>query len=477
MRTAGIRRGTLCSPFAKLISFSALALLLLSTAGWSDEPAADAVPAKSSTKTAGRALLKVIGLLGNNSPKATEATPATHAQTKVIHLADAGDWKLASFCLTKDGKIVAVVNRQDGNAHGGLIFTFGNESSDKPNAQAAEAKPKAGPAQVRILDADGKQVSQFALDFLAQAVNLCPDGTLAIGGDGVLARYDLTGKELARAESPHLAAARKDPEETKRQARETLEQQRSSIKEALKGLEAQKEEIAKKDDASLTNEEKEQKRNLDQIIAAYKQMAGNSDKPVTDAEVEQMMQQQNAQGRRVNAVAASSKYFFCTAPASKGYGYSVWRTDMDFGNPKRIADGLSGCCGQMDIQCCGDEVVVAENSRKRVVCFDSEGKEVNSWGKGSRDGEGDTFGSCCNPMNTRAAGGKLYVSDSDGRVRLFSLDGGYEGEVGKAEVNPGCKSSIVDISPDGNRLYYIDVNNSAICVLDRKPKDATAAVR
>ncbi len=89
---------------------------------------------------------------------------------------------------------------------------------------------------------------------------------------------------------------------------------------------------------------------------------------------------------------------------------------------KRIVDGLSGCCGQMDIQCCGDEIVVAENSRKRVVRYDSDGKEIASWGKASRDAEmeAETFGSCCNPMNTRPVGDKLYVSDSDGRVRQFN---------------------------------------------------------
>ena len=58
-------------------------------------------------------------------------------------------------------------------------------------------------------------------------------------------------------------------------------------------------------------------------------------------------------------------------------------------------------------------------------------------------------------MNTRVVGTDLYVSDSDGRVRLFTLDGKYEREVGKAEVEPGCKSSIVDVSPDGKRIFYI----------------------
>jgi len=72
-------------------------------------------------------------------------------------------------------------------------------------------------------------------------------------------------------------------------------------------------------------------------------------------------------------------------------------------------------------------------------------------------------------MTTRAVGDKLYVSDSDGRVRLFTLDGTYTGEIGKADVQPGCKSSIVDVAPDGKRVYYIDANNSKICVLDQKP--------
>ena len=94
---------------------------------------------------------------------------------------------------------------------------------------------------------------------------------------------------------------------------------------------------------------------------------------------------------------------FATGPASKGYGYRVWRTDLNFQNAVAIVDGLSGCCGQMDIQCCGDEVVVAENSRHRVVRYDADGKTIASFGKRSRDGAGECFGGCCNPMNTRAS--------------------------------------------------------------------------
>ena len=137
-------------------------------------------------------------------------------------------------------------------------------------------------------------------------------------------------------------------------AREILEEQRNSIKETLQSLEAQKVELAKKDDRSLNEEERQTKQQINQIIATYKQMAAQQgNQSIRDDEVTTMVNQLVAQGRKINAVAASDKHFYCTAPASKGYGYSVWRTNLDFTQPQRIADGLSGCCGQMDIQCCG----------------------------------------------------------------------------------------------------------------------------
>jgi len=417
--------------------------------------------------------------------------PASHQQVKQIAPAQGNArLKLASFCVTKDGQIVTVLDREEANATnsgllGAVISAITNSSqtaalpSNTPDAAPAESKKTKSldsPAEVRILDADGKLLDQWPVNFQAQAVNVCPDGNLVLGGAGVLARYDMKGKELARCESPHIVASRKDPDELKRRAREMAQEQRDSMKTALASFEEQKSELAKKDKNSLTPEEKQTLEQIDQIIAAYKQASNNqSDKPITEEEVSALAEGLTQQAQKINAISSSGKYIFCTAPASKGYGYSVWRTDMDFSNPKRIVDGLSGCCGQMDIQCCGDDIVVAENSRKRVVRYNSDGKEVSSWGKGSRDGEGDTFGSCCNPMNTRAVGDKLYVSDSDGRVRMFTLDGTYTAEIGKADVQPGCKSSIVDVAPGGKRVYYIDVNNSKICVLDQKPAANTVA--
>jgi hypothetical protein len=461
-----------------------LALVLIVAAALELHPGGAAVAAD------GAFAIEVQAVSSGDAGASTVSLPASHQQVKLIAPAQgSGRLKLASFCVTKDGRIVTVLDREEASATntgllGAIISALGSSSESSAPASNAggttveskKTKPLDSPAEVRILDADGKLIDQWPLDFQAQAVNVCPDGNLVLGGAGVLARYDLKGKDIARCESPHIVASRKDPDELKRRAREMAEEQRNSLKTALASFEEQKAELAKKDKNSLTAEEKQTLEQIDQIIAAYKQASGTqADKPITEEEVNALAQGLTDQAQKINAISSNGKHIFCTAPASKGYGYSVWRTDMDFSNPKRIVDGLSGCCGQMDIQCCGEDIVVAENSRKRVVRYNSDGKEVASWGKGSRDGEGDTFGSCCNPMNTRAVGDKLYVSDSDGRVRLFTLDGTYTGEIGKADVQPGCKSSIVDVGPDGKRVYYIDVNSSKICVLDQKPAANTVA--
>jgi sugar lactone lactonase YvrE len=146
----------------------------------------------------------------------------------------------------------------------------------------------------------------------------------------------------------------------------------------------------------------------------------------------------------------------------------VWRTDKSFAGPKQIIKGLSGCCGQMDIQASGGEVFVAENSRHRVVRYDRDGAEVGRFGKTDREGVGEGFSGCCNPMNLCfTADGALLASESNGVVKRFTPDGKYENTVGVAKVPEGCKNSAIGISSDGDRVYYIDIQQSKILMLAR----------
>jgi sugar lactone lactonase YvrE len=127
----------------------------------------------------------------------------------------------------------------------------------------------------------------------------------------------------------------------------------------------------------------------------------------------------------------------------------------------------------MDIQTHDGKLYVAENSRKRVVCYDREGEEQCSWGKSSRtDVEG--FGSCCNPMNLRfGSDGMAYTSEASlGRIKRYSPTGELLGVVGTSSIVPGCKHVAIDISADGKRVYMLDITRSQIVVMAKKAAGA-----
>lgn len=404
-------------------------------------------------------------LVGDATP--AEVQPAapvgvTHEQVRLIQPTNGEPGlMLKSFCLTSDGKLATLVD--GGSPVWGAVAAPGKD----PNAQPPGC-------EVRILDGEGKETHRFPVDFSGHSINVGPDGNIYVGGNGVVAKFDAEGKPLIRTDAPNMTADSQSEEVLRRRATETVSEQKSVYADAIANLERQKKEIEGKSDDELTEEQREIKQNLEPLIAAYKQAMEQQQEP-TEEQIKEIMQQLSSRQKTINAIAVNDKYVFVTCSAPKGYGYVVWRTDLEFENPVMTVEGLRGCCGQMDVQCCGEELVVAENSRHRVVRFDADGKEVLAFGKRSRDGIGEGFGSCCNPMNTRLVGDKLYVAESDGNVKLFSQDGKFLALIGKADVEAGCKSSIVAATPDGERVYYFDVQKSGICVLEKKHANTQAA--
>ena len=151
-------------------------------------------------------------------------------------------------------------------------------------------------------------------------------------------------------------------------------------------------------------------------------------------------------------------------------GYQVVRMDHELEHQKVIATGLRGCCGQMDISAHGDDIVVAENSRHRIVRYDREGEKKLAWGQRSR-GEEQGFGGCCNPMNVCVAGGIVYTAESvspAARVSAYSLEGKYLGLVGSAEGPASCARVTIDLSPDRKTLYFLDRKSHVVRVLEKK---------
>jgi hypothetical protein len=343
---------------------------------------------------------------------------------------------------------------------------------------------------VHVFDSEGKLVAKWPVGFNGQAINTAPDGNILVGGDGRVARFDPDGKKLRESESPQMTYIKANPDEMRQRAKDQRDSDIATYSEQVKQFEDQLKEMLeakgkaeeKKEDSDEPTKEDATEAEADPevftearlkvYIQAYKQMLERIEKQT----VEDVLKQVIARASRTHSIAASEDEVFVSCPAMAGYGYGVWRTNPEFGEAKEIIKSLSGCCGQMDVQCHNGELFVCENSRHRVVRFDREGKQIAAFGKRDRTGEGENFGGCCNPMNLCfAKNGNLVVSESNGVVKQFSPGGDYLGLVGIAKVQPGCKNSCVGLAANDDQLFYIDIEKSQIILLTRDEPAATAS--
>jgi sugar lactone lactonase YvrE len=156
----------------------------------------------------------------------------------------------------------------------------------------------------------------------------------------------------------------------------------------------------------------------------------------------------------------------------------LFRFDRDLKNPKLLAEGLRGCCQRCDIVQRDGVLYLAENSVHRVVRMERDGQVLGQWGERSRT-DLSGFGSCCNPMNLCFdADGVLYTAESGlGRVKRYTSDGKFLGLAGYIGVerftNAGrlaasCSNIAIAVTPDGTRVYVMDVKNNLIRVLQKK---------
>jgi hypothetical protein len=141
-----------------------------------------------------------------------------------------------------------------------------------------------------------------------------------------------------------------------------------------------------------------------------------------------------------------------------------------------VLTGLSGCSGQMDVQCCEDCLLVAENTRKRVGVYSFEGKLLRTFGKEGRDSVGEGFGGCCNPMNTFPAdNGSVLTAESEGYIKRFDKNGKFVELIAQAELSGGCKNVAVASSRDGKRIFLMDLPGSKLLIFEKKGAASIAA--
>ncbi|MFN0018287.1 MAG: hypothetical protein ACKVP0_08515 [Pirellulaceae bacterium] len=493
-----------CFSFEKFLAGATVASFLsaglLSTAQ-GDGPAkpvpAKATPAKVQAKAA--TTLRVISRAANVAPAAPKETePTTHKELTKVTIRGKDGGTLQTFCVGAADQIYAVVSAP---------VTYGAD---------VENRVKGG-GEIHVLSSEGKPVTQWTTAFTPQRIAADPSGNIYVGGSGRLAKYDKNGKLLSEVDSPHVAAVMKDKENLREQATEQLKEQKEQYKqqveqfnETLKSLEDQLKELkaaedkdAKKEGAEIKPAENKaekkaekkpvpaaivfggvnqpgasqkqvlenQIRQYKQIITSYSTTVAQLDKKSVDDIINEITQRL----QKIHSLTVSADNIYVTTAVTKGYGFAVWRTDMEFNNAKQVITGLSGCCGQMDVQARGDELWVAENSRHSVVHYSKDGKKLGSFGSRERESSGASFGGCCNPMNVCfLPDGNILTSESEGKVKCFSPNGKYIGLAADAPISGGCKNVAIGSSKDGKYIYFYDLNGSQIIIL-AKQEDAKPA--
>lgn len=372
----------------------------------------------------------------------------THRQTKVIELDDAeGKLELNAFCLHQSGHIVAVC---------------GN-----------------GPGEVRIINDDGTVLKSWPTDVMPEAVTTNDDGEILVAGGGQLFRFDATGKELQRAEAPHSQSFRTDTKRLRktaitqlkaRDSRNVLASRIAVYERVLKQLEAK----------GKTTQLNEQEMRMLELIPTnldkFRQQAveeneksGKSTDP-TEEQIQNLINRMVQSRLSISSISCNGDHVFVATQGAAGFGYDVWRTNGKFADGKKVISGLRGCCGQMDVQCSGKGVFVAENARYRVVRYDTDGTQLAKWGsRAGSDGEG--FAPCCNPMNVcfNADGDVFTAESSTGQVKRFSPDGKLLSVVGAVDLTPGCRNVSVGVSANADKVYVLDLMRNRIVLMLRKP--------
>ncbi|MFH1920714.1 MAG: hypothetical protein ABIP48_12600, partial [Planctomycetota bacterium] len=184
-------------------------------------------------------------------PAAEEEIKPTHQEIGTILVeteAEAGS--LRTFCLNADGNLLV--------ACGGDRVAYVQDENGR-----MEVKRLVDPAEIRLIDPDGKQIATWSPEVTPQAINVAEDGAVFVGGEGRLAKLDKSGKVLTTADAPNVAELGPMPEapgdESEEEKKASEEEQKAkqakivALSERLNAVrdtlqEAAREKAAAKDD-------------------------------------------------------------------------------------------------------------------------------------------------------------------------------------------------------------------------------------
>lgn len=353
----------------------------------------------------------------------------THRQVRLIEpKIDGKSLKLHTIATTADGHLLAAVGGQSMKyemTEGGYETKFVEE-----------------PSFVLMLDAEGSTLKQWELELTPTAITVASDGTIYVGGSGRIAKLKEDGSVSAMIDSPHVGSVKDLRKKTAESIRKSRAQMSDSFAGQIEMLQERVEKIEAKQEDDRSRLEDAQLKAFKTQLEMLEKLAGPQSDDEADEIEESELDAAVMQTMSIISMAASDQdVFVCATDPSKG-GYSIWRIgrDLDAQSSEVIMEGLRGCCGQMDIQCCGDDLLISENTRFRVGIYDRHGRVRGSFGNRDRTSRAG-FGSCCNPMNSLGMkdGTILTAESSIGHIKRFDADGNLVAYIGKASIGAGCK--------------------------------------
>src|SRR5690242_18075796 len=125
----------------------------------------------------GHALVLLVILVPSVSHAATRVS---HKRVKAIKVEGKGGATLQTMALLADGKLAALLGP---SRYGGI-------------SDADDERREPRPREVRLMNEAGAILTKWTLEFSGQSLAAAPDGTLFVGGDGRLAKFDAQGKLL-----------------------------------------------------------------------------------------------------------------------------------------------------------------------------------------------------------------------------------------------------------------------------------------
>ncbi|MEM6469571.1 MAG: hypothetical protein AAF802_08355 [Planctomycetota bacterium] len=397
------------------------------------------------------------------SPQPVAAEPAksqiaspTHRQIRILRPKLDGDAiQLHTLKTNRDGHLLLAVSKLDTDAE------------------------KAGPYGLAVptdgyvlkIDAEGNELGRWKCGFTPSAIAVTPDGDVFVGGGGKVAKLTDDGHTSEPIDSPHIG-------DRKTFAKRTVEAQQRMMRsfmteESLEPLRDMVKQLEEVEEDDRTRVQEAQLKALKDQLEQMESMIASSDEE-EDAEEEEEFQLDPAMeasvryAMAVTSMAASNdKVFVCASDPAKG-GYAIWSLDHDLNTDsiEQVMTDLRGCCGQMDIQCCDDQLVISENGSFRVGFYDQSGERTAQFGKMDRSSE-EGFGSCCNPMNSMPLpdGTVLTAESSIGHIKHFTADGTLIAYIGKAQIGGGCKHCAIGHDPENDLYFMMYQDKNAVCVL------------